>query len=437
MAITARDDASATAWTTGTVSATINVQEGDLIVVTVGCPASVNCQYCNGVTDTIGNTYTVRTRVEGDRGNVVTAYVLSSSGTNANNEITASFNDATEGRKNIIVASFAIDSGDEVTLEASNSKASGYEASPWETNPISTTGTDELVIATFQSMAGATTYSDHEIDEIAATVIAGAETAHTLFYRILTGSMTDGEGVVTSSGSQRYVAEILGFKSEAVGGETHQLSGSIAAVSTLSAGMRADLALASSIPGTSVVNAQLVRTRGLLSTIEALSSVSPFLGRRRPFSATIGAVSALTASLREIIKIAASINAVSSVDSALSRTRGLSSTIEAGSTVGGSLSLKRGLQATIGAVSSVSATLSLLGTVSLQASISAVSTVAGTIKKTVPLQATISAVSSVAASIGKYVSLGATIATQSFLTAILKKQGEKEGGAMWPWWMRR
>lgn len=218
MSITARDDSAATAFSTGSLATTINVQAGDLIAVYIGTLSDDH--FCDGVTDDIGNSYTVRTAVIGVISiSVVWAYVLSSIGTDAANTITATFSDADSDRKNIIATSWVIDGGDTVTFDGNASKSSGFESSPWETaSTFSTTGTDQLAIATFQSQS-AITYSNHEIPSgTGATVITDNGEGETVFYRILTGTLTNEEAEVDPSGSQRYACEVIGFKSEAGAG---------------------------------------------------------------------------------------------------------------------------------------------------------------------------------------------------------------------------
>ena len=217
MAITARDDSCDRDYTAGTVAATINVQETDLIVVSVGNPIAT--VWCTGVTDTIGNSYTVRTGVINDC-SLVFAYCLSSIGSNAGNVITASFNNADEDGKSIIVSSWAIDSGDVVTLDGSANKTGGWEASPWETaSDLTTTGTDELVIACFQANA-TVTYTNHEIPSGTAADGVLCDPGYGIigFYRILTETLTNEEAEVDPSAENKYSAEVLAFKSEAGGG---------------------------------------------------------------------------------------------------------------------------------------------------------------------------------------------------------------------------
>ena len=220
MGITYQDDAEVTTYGTGSIAATIDVAAGDLIVVFIGvAPAGT---WCTGVTDDIGNSYTVRTAIAANDCTLVFAYVLSSIGADATNVITATFNNSTAVRKNIIASCYEPDSGDVVTLEDSSNKASTYEASPWETptDEINTTGDDELLIAGFQSGTTSITYTNHEIPSgiAAGGVFTGAYTNEVCFYRILTATLSNGEAEVDTNVSGRYCAEILAFKSVAGAG---------------------------------------------------------------------------------------------------------------------------------------------------------------------------------------------------------------------------
>jgi len=221
MALTKRDDNQSTNYTTGNTTVTVDVAAGDGIVVFIG--SMMNGVYCTGVTDDIGNTYTVRPHVPDDGGNseLVFAYVESSIGTDATNVITATYNAANNIRKNMNASSWEPDSGDTITLDDASNKSGGWEDSPWETpSDLSTTGTDGLIITGVQSTS-AITYTNHEIPSgIAAIALTDNGQGDTVFYRILTETITNEEAEVDPSGSQRYAIEVLAFKSEAGGGET-------------------------------------------------------------------------------------------------------------------------------------------------------------------------------------------------------------------------
>ncbi len=217
MGITYQDDAATQAFTTGSIAATIDVAEGDLIVVFIG--VANKAVWCTGVTDDIGNSYTVRTAIIANLGatTLVFAYVLSSAGADATNVITVTFNNATAANKQLIISCYEPDSGDIVTLEDSANAVSGWEASPWETpSTINTTGTDELLIAGFQANVSTLNYSNHEIPSgVAADGVFSLAPEAECFYRILTGTISNAEAEMDTDGSQYYVAEILAFKSTA------------------------------------------------------------------------------------------------------------------------------------------------------------------------------------------------------------------------------
>ena len=217
MALTYQDSDSSSAWTANAVAATIDVAAGDLIVVCVGTqdPAV----WCTGVTDDIGNSYTVLTPETVNYATAVMAYVLSSAGADATNEITATFNAGT-CRKNIGVSCYEPDSGDTMSLEDSSTNSSAWAGDPWSTgtDAIDIAGTDGVVVAMFQS-GTSPTYIEHEIpDGTAATgVLSEPGSGGVSFYHILTDSMSDGEGTVNPQMSGNYAAYCCAFLATAAG----------------------------------------------------------------------------------------------------------------------------------------------------------------------------------------------------------------------------
>ena len=216
MALVAHDDAATTTEGTGTASATIAVSTDDLIIVSIG--TLYGGTWCTGVGDDVGNTYIIRDHLTSHSGHsLATAYCLKSIGVDAENEITITFNDATNIRKNVVASSWTPDSGDTVTLDDVSSGEFTYEASPWETDSdISTTGTDELVIAALQTSSATITFSNHEIPSgTEASVLADPGYGGTAWYRILTGTLTNEEAEVDPSAGYPYSIEALAFISEA------------------------------------------------------------------------------------------------------------------------------------------------------------------------------------------------------------------------------
>ena len=217
MALTANDDAAATAYSTGTLAATIAVATGDLIVVFAGVLREE--VFCTGVTDDIGNSYTVRSELvpTGQDCSLVMAYCLASEGTDATNAITLSYGDATNSRKMIIATSWTIDGGDTVTLDDASNITDTYQATgEWVTpaDEIDTTGTDELVIAGYQAGSSGSDYTNAELPPgTGATEISNNDTGDCLFYVILTETIADADATVESDAGASYSAEILAFKS--------------------------------------------------------------------------------------------------------------------------------------------------------------------------------------------------------------------------------
>ena len=225
MALALRDDAAATAYPSGTTTTiTVDTLLGNLIVVFIGVVSST--KYCTGVSDTIGNTYTLRSVVLNSNGaNVLFAYCLSSIGTNASNVITVTLNTGSV-RTNINASTWTVDSGDTVSFDDAANKTSGWEGSPWETaSDLTTTGTDELVIAGFQANASARTYSNQEIPSgTAANVLTSPGNGSTIFYRVLSSTLTNEEAETDVDSSAYYACEVLTFKSVSSGGGSTTIS---------------------------------------------------------------------------------------------------------------------------------------------------------------------------------------------------------------------
>lgn len=211
MALVFSDQGNNSAFTSGSVAASaVNVATDDLIVAHVGTVSSTI--YCTGVTDTAGNTYTVRTQVANGNSSMVVAYVLAATA-HATNVVTATFNTGST-RKNIIVSTYTPDGGDTVTLDVVMNGGSAFENSPWETGQDDTTGTDEVCVAAFQSNAGRT-YSNQEIPSgSAATVLTSPDSGMTGFYRILSATQANNEAEVDVTSGGAYSCELVCFKSE-------------------------------------------------------------------------------------------------------------------------------------------------------------------------------------------------------------------------------
>ena len=222
MAVTYKATAKNTAWTAGTLatSSAINVAVGDLCVIAIN--TIDNTVWCTGLTDTAGNSYTIRTRISASYETVVFAWCVATIA-NANNIFTASFNNATATRKNITAAVYTIDVGDIVTLENAGSLTSDWLASPWTTGSAAFTGTDGIGICDVQG--NACTYTNQEIPSgTAATAVANNANADLLFYRILSSPESE-TGEVDPSATGSVAMELLVFKSVAAAGVTLEQEG--------------------------------------------------------------------------------------------------------------------------------------------------------------------------------------------------------------------
>jgi hypothetical protein len=192
----------------------VNIAVGDLIAIGIGTDDSTI--YCTGLTDTAGNTYTLRTAIIGGNATLVVAWCVATQA-NASNIFTATFSAGTAS-KSINAVAYTIDSGDTVSLDITGFLSSAWQASPWTTSSGNTTGDDEVCIAFYQS-SSAKTYSNQEIPAgTAATVLTVASENTTAFYRILT-TPTNGINAETDVNTAGAVtAELVTFKSTAAAG---------------------------------------------------------------------------------------------------------------------------------------------------------------------------------------------------------------------------
>ncbi len=215
MAFTFKDSDFATEFGTGTLATdtTINVAVGDLCVVVVtGASAGV---FCDALTDTAGNSYTVRTAIIFSFINLVIAWTIATSA-NASNIFTAGFDDEiTSARKNIDALVFTPDGGDTVSFDVTASGGSSFEASPWETGQANTTGTDEVIVCGILGTGGGITTSNHEIPDGTAATVDINDFDLSVFYRIATATISNCEGIEDTTGSAGYAAEFVSFKSVA------------------------------------------------------------------------------------------------------------------------------------------------------------------------------------------------------------------------------
>jgi len=198
--------------------AAFNVAAGELIVVAAS--TRDRDTWCTGVTDTAGNSYTVRSAIINTDGNCtqVMAYCLSSA-LQAGNIITCTYNNADNAGKQVIAAAFTPDGGDTVSLDASASAISGWEASPWETGTFTTTGNDEVGVAGVQCGSNTLTYSNHEMPSgTAAVALTGPGNGCDAWYKLFTSTQSSIVAEIDPSASQRYAMEVVCFKSVAAAG---------------------------------------------------------------------------------------------------------------------------------------------------------------------------------------------------------------------------
>jgi len=219
MAITPQANDTADSYgATATLTLSVNVATGDLIVVSAG---SFSTCAITGISDDDGNSYTLRDEME-DPVHALTlrqGYVLSATATSSPLVITVTFAAGTEHRSAAVVI-YTPDGSETVTLDCAATKYGAAEASPFETDSNSSTTGDDVVAHAAIIINGASALSNHEIPSgvAADAVIADDVRNLTVFYRILSSTVSNIEAEIDSSGAETYAFELLCFKSVAAGG---------------------------------------------------------------------------------------------------------------------------------------------------------------------------------------------------------------------------
>ena len=193
-------------------SSSLNIAAGDLLVALVRWESATTTPSIAGATNTLTmvNTFSFATAV----GWGVMGYKIAASADGAET-FTFSVAAARTWRR-VIILQFRPDSGDTVTLDASNAFASGNSATIASGN-ISTTGTDEVVVGGTDTWVTFTA-SNVFINGSAATGSVFSLPHCGMWYAKLTATFTNGNASLTSSVSQYWGADIIAFKSVAGGG---------------------------------------------------------------------------------------------------------------------------------------------------------------------------------------------------------------------------
>lgn len=200
---------------TASVSASVDVVLGDLIVVLVAVDNSANATV-DTVTDSEDNTYELCTAVTYSSGTHLRhAYVLSAGSTATGVTVTASFVNSGWAQRQIMVLVFTPDSGDTVSL-ADSASTTGYGTSI-SVGTVSTTETDAVVVAG-RSSTSAKAQSEEEIDGVEATVATAPNNYIGQWY--LLSSVSSANATATVATNTSWAAEVLAFESAAAGGTT-------------------------------------------------------------------------------------------------------------------------------------------------------------------------------------------------------------------------
>lgn len=195
-------------------SASLNVAAGDLLVAWVKHEgtATTNAIAKDSGTPTNAFTFDAGDEIEHTNGdlNGWFGYKLSA-------EADSSFTPrltlgASRGYVAFIVLQFRPDSGETFTKDASNTNEGAN--STVASGTITTTGTDEVVIGAYGPYTSTTTEGE-QIGGSAATEPTGSPQDNaSVWYRILTATMTNGEATSSNGPAAAWVSAIISFKSE-------------------------------------------------------------------------------------------------------------------------------------------------------------------------------------------------------------------------------
>ena len=220
MALTFIASASGTSNSAGTTldcSTTLNVAAGDLLVVTT-------CWEDAASTTTVaesagGNSFTMNTAGNDASNYIRSGYVLSAA---ANSTSTFRMTSDSVAFRRIIVMQFRPDASETVSLDAGPNAANVTTGSTQTTATITTTGTDEVVIANLKTYDPTSGYTSATIGGAAvdgSATVGGSNDPAFMIYKLFTSTQSGITGVFTDtiSDTEKSRMEILAFKSVAGG----------------------------------------------------------------------------------------------------------------------------------------------------------------------------------------------------------------------------
>ncbi len=194
----------------------VAVTAGDTIAVFGG---SYSGYSVTDISDSDDNTYVDRPELSQNNVLSTTAYCLSAKNTTNPLTITVTF-EAGTGRRTAACAVFQPDGGDTVTLADASTKTAN-EASPYETaSDCNSASEDNACFVAFQGQYSNQTFSDQEVPSTFAAdgVITTDTGGCTVYYRLITATLTNEEAETETSSTADYTAEMLCFKAEAAAG---------------------------------------------------------------------------------------------------------------------------------------------------------------------------------------------------------------------------
>lgn len=202
-------------------TAALNVLTNDLIVCYTGWQGAVSGDTVtvdeNDGTDTFTTPAAGKTVTASDIGGAMSYLIVTGDDASFTPRFTLS---AAGTRRWIACYQFRPDASETVSVDGVTS--AGGTSTSLNSGNITTTGTDEVVFGGGGWANGGTLLSDHAIGGVADDGNLDDDPAggiyYSLWYRILTGTMTDGAATATAVGSDNWTCSIIAFKSEAGGG---------------------------------------------------------------------------------------------------------------------------------------------------------------------------------------------------------------------------
>lgn len=200
--------------TPGDMASSLNVAAGDLLIALWGCyndPGAVSIADTDGST----NSFTMLTTANSGALYTGIGYVLS-----ATADATATFRltfGTSRGYTGFIVYQFRPDAGETVSLDTSGASAAGSSTTPQSAN-FTTTGDDEVAVATLYLSNGKTWNDNREIGDVACDGYTDPRIEHHGWYKIFAATQSGIHAQANMGASDTWLIDVASFKSAAAAG---------------------------------------------------------------------------------------------------------------------------------------------------------------------------------------------------------------------------